>query len=315
MVDVVIRAKTPSRSGARTISTGKGMTQMLARRLVQAGAAGLAMAIIMVRLPSMWRPHRAASIRQRLLSRTRKPRKSAPKRYGAYWPTAAQSCSNSRKRSEYVAGHIAGAKNAAPEPGSPPAAFVAAVERLVGGDKAKPLVLYCNGQHCQASRQLSEQLVNAGFTNVRRYQLGIPMWRALNGPVEIELEGILRVYKIDQTALFFDARSVVDFAKASLPGTHNVPADQIATDGLRKAPMPSDDFNTRIVLFGRDFAQARALADAVGKTPFQNVSYFPGTFDALSAATATRKRAGEPPRTASSCQNRGQQRRCGDAAM
>jgi rhodanese-related sulfurtransferase len=81
-----------------------------------------------------------------------------------------------------VAGHIAGAKNVAPEPGSPPAAFIAAVERLVGGDKAKPLVLYCNGQYCRASRQLSEQLIDAGFTNVRRYQLGIPMWRALNGP-------------------------------------------------------------------------------------------------------------------------------------
>ena len=148
-------------------------------------------------------------------------------------------------------------------------------------------MLYCNGQHCQASRQLSEQLVNAGFTNVRRYQLGIPMWRALNGPVEIELEGILRVYKIDQTAVFFDARTAADFAKVSLSGTHNVPADQLATDGLRKAPMPSNDFNTRIVLFGRDFAQARALADAVGKTPFQNVSYFPGTFEALAAAVKT----------------------------
>jgi rhodanese-related sulfurtransferase len=110
------------------------------------------------------------------------------------------------------------------------------------------------------------------------------MWRALNGPVEIELEGILRIYKIDQTALFFDARKAADFAKASLPGTHNVPADQLATDGLKKAPMPGNDFNTRIVLFGSDTAQARALADAVGKTPFQNVSYFPGTFDSLRAA-------------------------------
>jgi hypothetical protein len=58
------------------------------------------------------------------------------------------------------------------------------------------------------------------------------MWRALNGPIEIELEGILRVYKIDQTTLFFDARSAEDFAKASLPGTHNVPLDQLATAPL-----------------------------------------------------------------------------------
>jgi rhodanese-related sulfurtransferase len=195
---------------------------------------------------------------------------------------------DSRKRAEYLAGHIAGAKNVTPEPGAPPAAVVAAFEQLLGGDKGKALVLYCNGQHCQASRTLADQLLAAGFSNVRRYQLGIPMWRALNGPVEIELEGILRVYKIDQTALFFDARSAADFAEASLPGTHNVPADQLATDGLRKAPMPSNDFNTRIVLFGRDFAQTRALADAVGKTPYQNVSYFPGTFEALSAAVGVK---------------------------
>jgi rhodanese-related sulfurtransferase len=194
---------------------------------------------------------------------------------------------DSRKRAEYVAGHIAGAKNAAPEPGAPPAAFIAEVTRIAGDDKGKALILYCNGQYCQASRNLSEQLVAAGFTNVRRYQLGIPMWRALNGAVEIELEGILRIYKIDQTALFFDARPAEDFAKASLAGSHSVPADKLATDGLRKAPMPGNDFNTRIVLFGRDGAQARTLADAVGKTPYQNVSYFPGTFDALAAAVKT----------------------------
>jgi rhodanese-related sulfurtransferase len=194
---------------------------------------------------------------------------------------------DSRKRSEYVAGHIAGAQNVAPPEGSPPAAYVAAIEKLVGGDKAKALVLYCNGQYCQASRTLSDQLVAAGFTNVRRYQLGIPMWRALGGPVEIELEGVLRVYKIDQTAVFFDARSAADFAKGNLAGTHNVPADQLAADGLRKAPMPNNDFNTRIVLFGHDKAQARTLADAIGKTPYQNVSYFPGTFEALAAAVKT----------------------------
>src|SRR5438445_2240021 len=95
---------------------------------------------------------------------------------------------DSRKRAEYDAGHIAGAKNVAPPAGAPASEYAAAVERMVGGDKAKPLVLYCNGQYCQASRTLSEQLVAAGFTNVRRYQLGIPMWRALGGPVEIELE-------------------------------------------------------------------------------------------------------------------------------
>jgi rhodanese-related sulfurtransferase len=191
---------------------------------------------------------------------------------------------DSRKHAEYVAGHVAGAKNLTLPPDASPSDQVAAVAQLLGGDKGKPLVLYCNGPHCQASRALSELLVAAGFTNVRRYQLGIPMWRTLSGPVEIELEGILRVYRIDQTAVLLDARSAEDFAEASLPGTHNVPADRLATDGLKKAPMPSTDFNTRVIAFGRDFAQARALADAIGRTPYQNVSYFPGTYDALAKA-------------------------------
>lgn len=48
--------------------------------------------------------------------------------------------------------------------------------------------------------------------------------------------------------------------------------------------MPLDDFNTRIVLFGRDAQQARELAEALSKRPWHNVSYFAGTFESLNAA-------------------------------
>lgn len=109
----------------------------------------------------------------------------------------------------------------------------------------------------------------------------------LGGPTEIELEGILRIFKVDQTAVFFDARSAEEFAKGSLSGAHNVPADKLASAGLAKAPLPTDDFNTRIVLFGHDSGQARILADALSKSPFHNVAYYPGTFDTL--RTAIRK--------------------------
>jgi rhodanese-related sulfurtransferase len=201
---------------------------------------------------------------------------------------------DSRKRAEYAAGHIAGARSATPPPGAPAEEFIAAVERLVAGDKATALVVYCNGEYCKQGRRLAEQLVEAGFGDVRRYQLGIAVWRALGGPVEIELDGILRIHQIDRTAIFFDARSPEDFAKASIPGAHNVPADPLAEGGLAKAPLPRNDFNTRVILFGRDRAQARKLADAIGRTPFQNVSYFPGSFEELAAATAARSAAATP---------------------
>src|SRR5262245_29031382 len=85
---------------------------------------------------------------------------------------------DTRSHTEYAAGHIPGAHLL----DSPPSAHVAAVEKLVNGDRSKALVLYCNGPYCGASRRLSDQLVAVGFSNVRRYQLGIPIWRALGGP-------------------------------------------------------------------------------------------------------------------------------------
>src|SRR5215470_6768706 len=146
---------------------------------------------------------------------------------------------DSRKRAEYVAGHVAGAKNAS---------SVDEMLKAVNGDKAKAIILYCNGQHCQASRNLSGELIAAGFTNVRGYQLGIPMWRALNGPVEIELEGIVRIFGADRTAVYFDSRSSEEFARGTLPGAHNIPIDNTSRVVLgEKAPTLQNDFNLRII--------------------------------------------------------------------
>lgn len=194
---------------------------------------------------------------------------------------------DARPRAEFDAGHIPDARVLDAPPGDP----VAAVARLVTGNKAAPLVIYCNGPHCQASRRLADQLAAAGFTAVRRYQLGMPVWRALGGPTVIELEGILRVVRADRTAVLVDARPEAEFASGSIPGARNLTV--AALDATLKAmmagrladpPLPLDDFNRRIVLFGRDGAQARALAEAMSQRPWHNVTYFPGTYQALADA-------------------------------
>jgi rhodanese-related sulfurtransferase len=66
-----------------------------------------------------------------------------------------------------------------------PEAQVAAIRGLVDGKRHVALVLYCNGPHRMASRRLAEELVVAGFTDVKRYQLGMAIWRALGGPTVI----------------------------------------------------------------------------------------------------------------------------------
>ncbi len=158
-----------------------------------------------------------------------------------------------------------------------------------GGDKAKPFVLYCNGPFCGKSKRLSEELLAAGFSSVRRYQLGIPVWRALVGLTEIELEGVQHVLRNDRTAVFLDARNAEEFGSGSLPGARTIPQGSVQpgkdVGEVRRAKddgrLPMEDHNTRIVVFGHDAAQARGLAEAIAREAFHNVSYFPGTFEAL----------------------------------
>jgi rhodanese-related sulfurtransferase len=168
----------------------------------------------------------------------------------------------------------------------------AEIERMVP-DKTAPVVLYCNGPFCGKSKRLSEELLEAGFTNIRRYQLGAPVWRALVGVMEIELDGVQRVWNIDRTAVFIDARPTPEFSTGSLRGARGVPLDEVskAKDDER---LPMEDHNTRIIVFGADADQARSLALELAKNAFHNVAYFPGTLDELAAGLGeTARIAGE----------------------
>ena len=85
---------------------------------------------------------------------------------------------------EYAVSHIPGALNVAPQPGRPAHLYVsdvAEIGRLLGGAKDRPLILYCNGPFCGKTKRLAAELVDAGYTGVRRYQLGAPGWRTLSG--------------------------------------------------------------------------------------------------------------------------------------
>jgi rhodanese-related sulfurtransferase len=202
---------------------------------------------------------------------------------------------DARPYMEFAMSHIPGAQNVAPKPGVSMSMYVsdvAEVGRLVGGDKSKAIVLYCNGPFCGKSKRLSEELVGAGFTNVRRYQLGIPVWRALVGITTIELPAIQHVVAYDRTAVFLDARSLEEFRAGSLPGARSIPQGALEPGKdkgeIRKAKddgrLPMEDHNTRIIIFGRDAGQARILAEAVAQEAFHNAAYFVGTYDALRSA-------------------------------
>lgn len=189
---------------------------------------------------------------------------------------------DARPFKEYAVSHIPGALNVAPKAGVAMSQYVSDVAEIgrIVKDKNAPIVLYCNGPFCGKSKRLSEELLDAGYTNIRRYQLGIPTWRALVGITQIELDGVRYVMEGDKTAVFFDARSAEEFKAGSLPGARNLLLADVskAKDDGR---LPMEDHNTRIIVFGRDGEQARAVAEAIAKNAFHNVAFYAGAWDTL----------------------------------
>lgn len=198
---------------------------------------------------------------------------------------------------EFAVSHIPGARNLSAKPGVPLSQYVsdaAELGRAVGGDKSAAVVLYCNGPFCGKSKRLAEELLALGHTNVRRYQLGIPVWRALGGVTEIEPEGLRYVLREDATAVVIDARESDAYKAGTIAGAWNLPRSGVLegkdVGEVKRAKddgrLPMEDHNTRVIVVGRDTADARYVAEALAREAFHNIAYFPGSFEQARAAAA-----------------------------
>ena len=199
---------------------------------------------------------------------------------------------DARPYREYAISHIPGAVNVAPKPGVPMSMYVsdvAEIGRLLKGNKAAPLVVYCNGPHCGKSSRLAVELRDTGYSNVRRYQLGIPTWRAAGGVCATELDGIRHIVASDGTAVVIDSREPSEFHRATVRGAKNIPRSLVLegkdVGEVKRAKddgrLPMEDHNTRIVVLGSDAAAARYVAEALAREAFHNVSYFAGPFETV----------------------------------
>jgi rhodanese-related sulfurtransferase len=193
---------------------------------------------------------------------------------------------DTRPHLEFAISHIPGAVNVAPKAGVPMSAYVsdvAEIGRVLGDKKDASIVLYCNGPFCGKSKRLAEELIAIGYTGVRRYQLGIPVWRALVGVTQVDPEGIRYIQEGDKTAVFFDARSGEEFKAGTLTGARHLPKAEVsrAKDDGR---LPMEDHNTRIVVFGANASQAREVAEEIARNAFHNVSFYAGSLADLKLA-------------------------------
>ena len=181
-----------------------------------------------------------------------------------------------RSAQEYAIAHIPGTTNL----------YEKEVEQITRAfpDKAATLVLYCNGPFCGKSKRLSQELVERGYTNVKRYQLGLPVWRALGNTVQTDLAGARYILAGDKTAVWVDARNAAAFARGSLPGAVNIrpgEAEAANEDGR----LPKKDKGTRVVVFADGPEQARQVAAEVAHKAYWNSSYFGGSFRDLNSVS------------------------------
>src|SRR5258705_6482631 len=133
---------------------------------------------------------------------------------------------DARPYAEFAMSHIPGARTDAAKPGVPMSDYVsdvAEIGRALKGDKSVAIVVYCNGPFCGKSKRVAAELATAGYDHVKRYQLGIPVWRSLGEATQIEPEGLRRVLPEDHTAFIIDTREPAAFHVAALPGARNIP--------------------------------------------------------------------------------------------
>jgi rhodanese-related sulfurtransferase len=182
-----------------------------------------------------------------------------------------------RSAEEYALAHIPGSRNFHEKE----------VEQVLKAypDPQSPLVFYCNGPYCGKSKRLSQELKAKGYTRIRRYQLGLPVWRALGHTVQTDLPAVRYLLTRDRTAVWVDARPADAFAKGTLPGAVNIQAgdaDAANEDGR----LPKKDKGTRVIVFAESPAQARTVAGEIAHKAYWNSSYFSGRYSDLSAVAA-----------------------------
>ncbi len=180
-----------------------------------------------------------------------------------------------RSAQEYAIAHVPGSINLKEKE----------VERIVEAypDKEIRMVLYCNGPFCGKSKRTSEELLKAGYTHERRYQLGLPVWRALGNTVQTDLEGFRYVFRGDKTAIYVDARNVSEFGKGSVPGAVNVQAGE-AEKANEDGRLPHKDKGTRVIIFAGSQEEARRVTEEIAHKAYWNSSYFGGAFAELKSA-------------------------------
>ncbi|PYX78904.1 MAG: sulfur transferase [Acidobacteria bacterium] len=180
---------------------------------------------------------------------------------------------------EYAISHIAGAMNIPPENNTIVTREVSQITALYPDPHAE-FVLTCNGPFCGKSKRVAAALVSAGYDNFYRYQLGLPVWRALGNTVETDLDGFAYIFNGDRTAVFVDARTPEVFRDDTVACAVNIQPGEAAAAN-EDGRLPLWDKGARVVVFADNPQLAAKVAGEIAKKAYWSSSYFSGTLSDL----------------------------------
>ena len=149
-------------------------------------------------------------------------------------------------------------------------------------DRGIGIVVYSNGPFCDRARLRSEDLLRLGYSRISRYQLGLPVWRALGNIAETSLQGFRQVAR-DSNTFIVDARSRAEYAAGTVPGALAVLAGE-ASKAEKDRRLRYLDHSTRLIVFANNADLARAVAEELAQNAYSNTSYFGGTYAELKRA-------------------------------
>jgi len=146
-------------------------------------------------------------------------------------------------------------------------------------DRSAAMVVYSNGPFCDLARSNAAELTRQGYTNVSRYQLGLPLWRILGNAAETTLQGFRQIFRAGN-AVIVDARSRAEYSAGTIPTAQSILAGE-AGKAKQDRRLQYLDPNSRIVVFANSAREARGVAEEIARNAFPNSSYFGGAYQEL----------------------------------
>jgi rhodanese-related sulfurtransferase len=143
---------------------------------------------------------------------------------------------DARNPEEYQEVHIPGAINV-------PQKKFDKYKNLLPADKNKLLIFYCNGVKCGKSKKAAKQAVDEGYTHIKVFAQGMPVWEEMNYPIKAgpDYEKKIETTKVSPSELqamieggmndftVVDVRDPAEYGAGHIPGAINIPVATFAS--------------------------------------------------------------------------------------